>query len=149
MAWRDFPSVRSLTFWRMNGVTSLPVMPLALGKLNRKQTVITFPGEINRSFNSLCHDHKLVSQRQKMGAEKPTWQQIMCHKDFPYLASVTAVCIACSISWPAAACSSGMGTANRTPLWRPSDRMLAEPHKTNRQKSLCWMCCLFKISVQL
>lgn len=30
LARRDFPLVRSLTFWRMNGVTSLPVIPSAL-----------------------------------------------------------------------------------------------------------------------
>lgn len=30
LAWRDFPLVRSLTFWRTNGVTSLPVTPSAL-----------------------------------------------------------------------------------------------------------------------
>ena len=30
LAWRDFPSVSSLTFWRINGVTSLPVIPLTL-----------------------------------------------------------------------------------------------------------------------
>lgn len=47
-----------------------------------------------------------------------------------YLASVTAACIALSICWPAAACSSGMGTAKSKPLWRPSDRVLAEWYQT-------------------
>ncbi|TNN71705.1 hypothetical protein EYF80_018056 [Liparis tanakae] len=48
------------------------------------------------------------------------------NKTEPYPQSLTHSCMASSISWPAAACSSGMGTANRTPLWRPRDRALAE-----------------------
>lgn len=36
LAWRDFPSVSSLTIWRMNGVTSLPVIPLALSKCEKE-----------------------------------------------------------------------------------------------------------------
>lgn len=62
--------------------------------------------------------------------------------DSLYLASVTAACMASSISCPTAACSPGMGTANRIPLWRPSDRVLAAwtkntPNKHSHVHNLC------------
>lgn len=41
------------------------------------------------------------------------------------MASASAVGIASSICWPAAACSSGMGTANSRSLCRPKDRVPA------------------------
>lgn len=52
--------------------------------------------------------------------------QFICdHRASAHLASITAACIASSICWPAAACSSGMGTANNRPLLRPSESVLA------------------------
>lgn len=64
-----------------------------------------------------------------------------------YLASVTAVCMASSICCPAAACSSGIGTASRTPLWRPRESVLAVRRETAscplRKSNLLpkiWLC---------
>lgn len=51
LAWRDFPLVTSLTFWRMNGVTSLPVIPTALIKSKKEQKVI-ISAEMNGSVYS-------------------------------------------------------------------------------------------------
>lgn len=66
--------------------------------------------------------------------EKPLQYFTVKKRLFLYLASATAVCMASSICWPVAACSSGMGTANRTPLCRPSDRVLAESSKKKAHK---------------
>lgn len=38
LAWSDFPLVNSLTFWRINGVTSFPVIPLELKQIRGKKT---------------------------------------------------------------------------------------------------------------
>lgn len=40
LAWRDFPWVRAMTFWRMNGVTSFPITPSALEISKREQKMM-------------------------------------------------------------------------------------------------------------
>lgn len=87
----------------MNGVTSLPVIPSALSKSEDR----TGSADVSQQRSTV---HSIYKRLQVI----------------VYLASVTAAWIASSICWPAVACSSGMGTANSTPLWRPSDRVLAE-----------------------
>lgn len=97
LACKDFPLVSSLTRWRIKGVTSLPVTPFELQIYKWK------------CYKCLCY----------------MWQLVCPGIIFLYLASVTAVCMASSICCPVAACSSGMGTANRRPLCSPRDSVLA------------------------
>lgn len=132
LAWRDFPWVRALTFWRMYGVTSFPMTPSALESSKREQKIMLI-----LILMILISDFMIpgASDIIKWYISNPTLApERKLKTDFPYLASATATFMASSICCPDAACSSGMGTANKTPLWSPRDKELAEwPNKTPKQ----------------